>query len=1171
MSTVSWITKSGSFGVIPESQYYSTILNAVDSDEQPLFYSFISGILPKGLYVTQTGELRGIPTLTSNFDQTSNFSFTIRATNPQGKLADRSFTISISNVTGPIILGKTNLVGAWFDGNFLDYQFTAVNDNPSATAVWNVVSGVLPPGTALSSNGRLSGFVEIIAANTTSLGYEASPVDYLVYDNLPLSTDRYYNFVVQATDGLKFDTYQVNLLIVSKGNYTADNQITIINNTFITIDADNKYRPIILNDPQSLPILVSGSTFAYRFIAFDPEYEDVSWKIDEAAFSGLDELDAAVTQNLIGNGTAGPYTLTQTPLNANRIVVRVSNILLTATVDYNTVGDQLTFLTLTPTSLDNIEVLFVDVNTGFDSILYDQGAAGLPSGLNININTGWIFGVLPPQIPDITNYSVRVTAYRRSNPTYQSNTVTFSLTTKRTLNEEIVWVTDESLGTIDNGSISELSVEAYNTLGKELEYTIVYQNYRKIPQGLKFLPSGRFTGRTTFRYFSLDGARATLHIASTQGLEVGMSVQGPGIFSGCKITAIIDSTSITVQPSVYVAQGTLLTFSNQSITKVVSTTANAVSTVIDGGGTSFDRLCQFTVQASATDGTITSLKTFKVTINPYNLAPYENIYLRALPSDLQRSLYSSIINDPTIFPPSLIYRPDDPNFGINQIFKILFLAGLTPIAAAELVNSMQYNHYDKVINFGSAKTAIAKDQHGNIVYEVVYVDAVDNEAFDTPGPPLEVNLNIQNNYLFSGESYHTIYPNSFANMQKRLENAIGYTNRGALPKWMTSVQESGLVLGPIRAVVLAYTVPGASKLIQYRFKTTAKLTNNGNFSFISDRYQWDNSLSTFYNTTTASFEPSKETTFDKYTNKLNTGDIIDTFTANAATNSTTVQIPDNIVLGQGWVLVNRDDSSQIPNGTIITSISGNLITLSDNITTASQAAIRIIGETKVDYAVNTSFASINNTLLSQLRNSLFIDGVVNFVENELIVFRAQIFPGEDYNGWYYPDGTVIPGYLDKISGTSPVNRQGGAWKLTWQEFPEVGFDSLELGFDQESPGITNSYFDQGNDSEVTLVFVNEVLLNQRVGIRSGKTYPKSILNYTATSNEVIPRYVPVNTTVRTAETTFDGGTCCVREKDIAGGRQGVRGGLGFFTNRDKYIKPESKDKYIKFPQNGVFV
>lgn len=137
--------------------------------------------------------------------------------------------------------------------------------------------------------------------------------------------------------------------------------------------------------------------------------------------------------------------------------------------------------------------------------------------------------------------------------------------------------------------------------------------------------------------------------------------------------------------------------------------------------------------------------------------------------------------------------------------------------------------------------------------------------------------------------------------------------------------------------------------------------------------------------------------------------------------------------------------------------------------------------------------------------------------------------------------------------------------------PEYGFDNPYEGFDQETPGFTVGRFDQGQDSEVRLVFRNEVLYNQSVYVRTGKSTPNSILIYTTDKTSIIPKYVIFNKTVRTAETTFDGGTCCVREKDIAAGRKGVRGGTAFTTNRDKYVKPESRDKYIKFPQTGVFV
>jgi hypothetical protein len=43
----------------------------------------------------------------------------------------------------------------------------------------------------------------------------------------------------------------------------------------------------------------------------------------------------------------------------------------------------------------------------------------------------------------------------------------------------------------------------------------------------------------------------------------------------------------------------------------------------------------------------------------------------------------------------------------------------------------------------------------------------------------------------------------------------------------------------------------------------------------------------------------------------------------------------------------------------------------------------------------------------------------------------------------------------------------------------------------------------------------------------------------------------------------------MREGFVAG--NSVTGGTTFSSNQDIWIVPESLDKYIKFPQNGVFV
>ncbi len=1176
MSTISWTTTRGNLGTIAESEFFSLELVAEDSDEQELFYSLISGAPPPGMYVTRLGQLRGTPILQSNYDSTQIFSFTVRATNPQGKVNDRSFYLTVTNNSGPSIVLPTDAIGAWFDGSYMSYQFEYTVDNPNSVPVFNVVIGTLPPGVTMSSSGLLSGYIEIIGENIAEVGYDAIDIDSKIYDPKLNSTDRFYNFQVQISDGLKFETKNVVLLVVSKGDFSADNDITLINNSFITIDADDKYRPIILNTPDSLPVLIAGSVFAYRFLAFDPEDEQVSWEIDELDFSGMDDLDYPIEQILNGDGTTGPYTLTNAPANAARIAVRLNDILLTAYTDYTTAGDQLTFTAATPGATDVIQILFIEVNSGFDTLLFDQGASGLPAGLSINERTGWIFGTLPTQTEEFTTYTFRITAFRTATPSYRSDTASFSLTVQRTLNEEIVWTSPSFLGYIDNGAVSELAVEAYNTLGKELTYAFSYDDpYKKLPQGTKFLPSGRLIGRTTFRYFSLDGISAILNLTNTNDLVLGMQIAGPGVSSGCRITQIINATQVEVRPAIYVEQGTLLTFFNLDLTLIKSTTTNSISTSIDNGATTFDQLAKFTVRASTIDGTSSAKKEFSLLVRPRNLSPYENIYLRSLPAEQERNLLRQLTTNTDIFPSTLIYRADDPNFGIAKSFKFLFLAGLLPSTASAFVGAIQYNHYNKTINFGEVKTAVAKDEDGQIVYEVVYVDAQDSQAYDTLGPDISIDLDIANGFIWDDTEYKTIYPNSFNNMQSRVERVLGYSNRGALPNWMLTVQENGRIPGLTRAIVLAYVKPGASKLVAYRVKQNLS-DNDINFSFVADRYQWDNYLSEFYNPITASFEPSVQTTFDKYVNQSTSGDIVNTSIVDTVTNTANVVVPVGVSVAYGWVVSSLDTESVIAANTQIVLVDTGAVTtsltLSSNVSAAAGSRIRINGETKVDYAVSVPFNSINNTLLSRLRASFYIDGVVNFLRGESLIFRIQEgFVNEPNDGWIDQSGNTIPGYLEKISDPLTINKRGGAWRLSWESIDSIGFDGNDVGFDSPADNLSNSYFDQGGDSEVQLQFQNEVIFNQQVYVRSGRSFPTSVLRYTTADGSAVPYYVPAIVSIRTAETTFDGGTCCVRERDVQRGAKGVRGGTNFSTNRDKYVKPETKDKYIKFPQNGVFV
>jgi len=1154
MSVINWITTRGDLGTVPESQYYSYQLQAEDSDEQPLVYSLISGTPPAGIYVTRLGELRGVPTLIGPSEQKKTFSFTIRATNPNGTVADRFFSLTISNSQGPVFFPRPNLIGAWFDGTYLNYQFESINNNLEAVQTYKILEGTLPPGITLSQSGLLSGYLGVIAANSNEVGYEVAPYEFTIYDNPESSTDKYYNFSLEVTDGTKFDTINARLLVVSKSNYTADNAITLINNTFIRIDADNKYSPIIINNPESLPVLIAGSTFAYKFVAYDPEDEDVSWTIDTLDFFEFDSEDAP-SQTFKGNGTLGPFTL-NFAVSATATVIYVNSTRLVANIDYTIAGNQLTFvtgskLTSAPTASDTVNIQFITATSGFDSKFFDQGAAGLPPGLTIDIDTGWVFGKLPVQTEEIIDYSFLVVAFRTTDILARSTPVRFTITVQRTVNEEIIWNTPSDLGLIDNGAISQLYIDARNTLGKLLSYSIDRTEYIRLPQGVKLLPSGRLIGRTTFNHFSLDGQYALIDVDTTANLQVGMTVQGVGIQAGCRITKIIDANTIEVSPAIYLIQGSTLTIGDTELYDV-TIISNTRATSIDSGETTFDRTFRFTVKTTAVDNSITDTKTFSGQLNIRNLVPYENLYLRAFPSIEDRKSINSILNNKNIFIPANVYRPDDKNFGIQKDLKFLFLPGITASDLMDYVSAITYNHYHKILTLGDIKTARAVNNDGDIVYEVVYIEIVDLQSFGGAGPELSTALDIENKYLFNNQSFDTIYPNSFNNMDFRLKTNLGLINPGALPGWMTSVQENGRVLGLTRAVILGYFKPGTAKLSAFRLKQNG--FNFNSLPFIVDRYQLDNSLSQYFNISENQFSAGKEVTFDSVVWDNNNTDKILTSVVNSVIATNIVKLPDQVKIGYGWNLVSKDANLSIPNNTFVTSISGDTITLNNIISCNAGTKIELNGQSSVDYAVSYPFNTINGKLTSVVRSSGLIDGITNFIEGETIIFAQQenytLDDTDPADGWRYTDNVIIPGYLDKVGGVSSTNKRGGVWEIVYTEIPIRGFD--ELNFDSEDTTFLSSRFDQGNDSELYLNFKREILLNQLVFVRTGKTYTQSTLIYSTQTGSGVPYYFPY-TNKQPEKTTFDGG------------------GTRYITNKDKYLESETLDKYIKFPQIGVFV
>lgn len=1032
-----WITPAGNLGTVPNGEFYQLPLQVVETmPGVTTAFTFLSGELPPGMQVVSTGFLQGVPTLLNSIttNTAQDFRFTIRATNSLGHVQDRAFNLSITNVYGPVIepfSANVKSLGSFFDGSYYSQQLSVIEPNPATVITWSNI-GQLPPGITLSSTGLLSGYIlptevetqygpagydagdsdntisasslvanvvyqiqsvgstdfklvgardnvagTVFTATSTGTGtgtgiasiYNATILaEYLVagqayqiqslgtsdftlfgaatnqvgviftatqngqdvlipgtgtanqyvsaigvstkqkydfgpYDFNQLTQTLSYSFTIRAFDGANYDIQNYVINVVSRSGFTADNTQFTADNTFLRVDSTNTYTPVILNTATTLPVGRGGSFYAYKFDGLDFQGDIITYSLSntvgtfDAYVSGID-----AGFDFGGTGPGGGPQAPPTPTTAGRGGV------------------------------------------GFDS--FDStgtSKTNLP-GILLDAQTGWVYGRLDPQSSSYSNYRFGIIVSKtRNGITYSSVPLYVNLPVLGDVNNKINWVTPADLGLIDNGSVSELSIEAVSVEGKPLVYNLLDAAGVpiRLPQGLELITSrqnnkylGLLSGRVTFEAFSVDN----------------------------------------------------------------------FATTFDGDALTIDRVYKFTVEAStddavyADDGSIltppsaTATREFTLTLNIIDANPYNNLYLQAMPAHDQRQIFNSVINNADIFVPELIYRPDDAWFGVSNDIEMLFLPGLDADSMATYAESILKNHYTKTYTFGDISTAVALDKNYNVKYEVVYVNVVDpEENSSNNGPALELNLTntIQNPFIDSnGNTYKIVYPNSSENMTKRLVDGVGYYDQSSLPNWMTSNQPDPTnvnkfrpPLGFTKAVVLAYTIPGASKLIAYRLRNSG--INFSRINFTADRYVVDNYYTSNFDTTTKQFNLGRETTFDALP-RQNIGTLV-------ASVNYAVTVPFNQINGRPVSYINE-------NGGI------------DGVNNFRD------GDTIV-------FAQQENFL-----NAGAYNGWVNYTSSWIgdNILTPNI---EGYDDGSYDTYTVIPGYLEKAQGISPTDQRGGVWRI----------------------------------------------------------------------------------------------------------------------------------------------
>ena len=842
-----WITPQGTVGTFPQGKNVTFTLSSIGARDFDLIAGDINTV---GYYSFQinTGTLfTDVTTLTISgtpfaVNQNISTEFVIRATNQYGSI-DRTFNINITGPVDPEWITPTgylqvgpNLEPYCINRSRVDFTLQAttllVPKNQKITYYIAENDGQLPPGLRLNpTTGIISGYVndqlsiDFLASKTG--GYDAEFYDGYPYDHALLfgntvqgrlvSITKIYQFYVTVTDGISVSRRKFQIRVEDPNTFRTDtSQITDDTTNYLSnigylipplwLDVDNS----VLPNPSNLGTLRANNNQVIDLNAYDP-YPFVGpiafdWDLikvnPEIRFLSNSETNAIglpvsnllgsqylITQQTIGVPAVG-MSLQLNPYvkNAGSTVYRINSVeqygdngyklglgvVTTYKGEVNSTND----LPLSNSPGDMYKVLssnhyfvcnqlpnsFIDIGVnaiGYvdyqlelsvpdTTTLFIGSLAVHPPGLELDSEQGILYGRIPYQ------------------PAYSRN---YRFTVRITK-------TDQDSGeTVANNHIFNL------TLKGDIETTIQFLT-DKVVGTLK-------PGHTSDLAILAEHTSANLDI--TYNLTGGKLPPGLTLTPTGNITGVIP-TNI------------------QTNFDIAATGFNTTS--FDVSATTFDRTYTFNVTARDSYLYSAVSKDFTIDILENTIIPYTNIFVRPLLKREQRTYYRSLIENFSIFDPNLIFRSDDPNFGVQHSIKMTIQYGVQKIDLDKYVPALTYYFKRRRYYFGELKSAVAVDSTGKHVYDVVYLDIVDDQMIGNKISVAQSFTQTVNGQLV------TYYPDSIINEQfsiKEIEIDVGHPlsiDDEYRPKFMQTLQtDTGIPLGFVKASILCYTLPNQSSKI----------------------------------------------------------------------------------------------------------------------------------------------------------------------------------------------------------------------------------------------------------------------------------------------------------------------------------------------------------------------
>lgn len=857
MAQPQWITPAGSLGTIPEGIFYQIPVVAVAADENVLF-RVIAGQLPTGIQVTSNGVVEGTPRsiltvqgvpqevaedITSKFAIRAYTTKVVNGVTVVDRFADRTFTIVVTGQDAPEFVTPPGNIGTYYDGTPVNIQLEFTDQDPDEQIQIRVLTGELPPGLVLSNTGLISGVIAPLTGvpDTANAGYDNSPYAQFPFDFATRSASKNYQFGLEIYDGKQSDVRVFEIFVYSKDSMSADTDDFTADNTFITADVSPVRTPILLTPPGDLGRVRSDNFFAFKFDAVDFDGDSIEYEITVGAGIGF---DAAISPN-----TPGSY-------------------------DFSGEG-------------------------------FDRGTFSLPPGLTINPETGWFYGYIPDQGATESTYRFAVRVKKTLNPSVISDFYYFTVTIIGAVETDVIWLTNSDLGTINNGAISTLGVRAVNAGGRSLEYRLASGTDSRLPQGLTLQSTGDITGRVSFNTFALDGGRTTfdqqirtrnitqpttfdmeyrftvnafapaLEQPGYQVSSISVANGGSGYISTPTITLsappnTADAVQATVGP-ITIVDGVIISIAvgNQGRGYITPPTV----TITGGGGVGATATSQIRIVDIV--NVVSVFRTFSIRVNRVFDEPYQGLYIKAMPPENDRELISQLIQNQDIIPQNLVYRADDPNFGVAKSVVYDHAFGLNAASLETYVESLNLNHYWKRLTLGQIEVAQARNADGEIIYEAVYSRVI-GESVNDKGESVSKELKLPYPVVNDqGETVDVVYPNSLVNMRDQVVDVVGQISP-MLPAWMISKQNDGRVLGFTPAWVIAYVNPGEGARVVYNIKQ--QFGDQLNLvDFKADRYEIDRRMTYAWEPYDDSVEsgrwipsPPAATTFDTNLNAIGT-------------------------------------------------------------------------------------------------------------------------------------------------------------------------------------------------------------------------------------------------------------------------------------------------------------